>query len=160
MYFFPFLAAFLLLRQVRKTIKTTDLQLKWGNLVNVFSWIIVGLFLITKRYLHNGFDEIVGAVVLAGVIYYLQSERDFKTLKPVINLHYPLIAMSLVYGLLQVFSEDGDVLWEEYIQFAVLAAFVWIFGRAATFRKQQKEVEQINEKNVELETMVAQPYRN
>jgi two-component system NtrC family sensor kinase len=156
MYFFPFLAAFLLLRQVRKTIKTTDLQLKWGNLVNVFSWIIVGLFLITKRYLHNGFDEIVGAVVLAGVIYYLQSERDFKTLKPVINLHYPLIAMSLVYGLLQVFSEDGDVLWEEYIQFAVLAAFVWIFGRAATFRKQQKEVEQINEKNVELETMVAQ----
>lgn len=156
MYFFPFLAAFLLLRQVRKTIKTTDLNLKWGNLVNVFSWIIVGLFLITKRYLHDGFDEIVGAVVLAGVIYYLQSERDFKTLKPVINLHYPLIAVSLVYGLLQVFSKDGDVLWEEYIQFAILAAFVWIFGRAATFRKQQKEVEQINEKNVELETMVAQ----
>jgi two-component system NtrC family sensor kinase len=154
MYFFPFLAAFLLLRQVRKTIKTTDLQLKWGNLVNVFSWIIVGL--ITTRYLHDGFDEIVGAVVLAGVIYYLQSERDFKTLKPVINLHYPLIAVSLVYGLLQVFSKDGDVLWEEYIQFAVLAAFVWIFGRAATFRKQQKEVEQINEKNVELEVMVAQ----
>jgi two-component system NtrC family sensor kinase len=156
MYFFPFLAAFLLLRQVRKTIKTTDLQLKWSNLVNVFSWIIVGLFFITKRFLHDGFDEMVGAVVLAGVIYYLQSERDFKTLKPVINLHYPLIAVSLVYGLLQVFSEDGDVLWEEYIQFAVLAAFVWIFGRAATFRKQQKEVEQINEKNVELETMVAQ----
>lgn len=156
MYFFSFLAAFLLLRQVRKTIKTTDLQLKWGNLVNVFSWIIVGLFLITKRYLHNGFDEIVGAVVLSGVIYYLQSERDFKTLKPVISLHYPLIAVSLVYGLLQVFSKDGDVLWEEYIQFAVLAAFVWIFGRAATFRKQQKEVEQINEKNVELEVMVAQ----
>jgi len=156
MYFFPFLAAFLLLRQVRKTIKTTDLYLKWGNLVNVFSWIIVGLFFITKRYLHNGFDEVVGATVLAGVIYYLQSERDFKSLKPVFNLHYPLIAISLVYGLLQVFSKDGDVLWEEYIQFAVLAAFVWIFGRAATFRKQQKEVEQINEKNIELETMVAQ----
>ncbi|WP_342646072.1 ATP-binding protein [Mucilaginibacter sp. CSA2-8R] len=156
MYFFSYLAAFLLIKDVRKATKTTDLYLKWGNLINVFSWIIVGLFLITKRYLHDGFDEIAGAVVLLGVVYYVQNEPDFKKMKPVINLHYPLIAITLIYGLLEIFSKDGEVLWEEYIQFAVLAAFVWIFGRAATFRKQQKEVEQINEKNSELEMMVAQ----
>lgn len=156
MYFFSYLAAFLLVKDVRKATKTTDLYLKWSNLINVFSWIIVGLFLITKRYLHDGFDEIAGSVVLLGVVYYVQNEPDFSKMRPVINLHYPLIVITLVYGILQIFSKDGDVMWEEYIQFAVLAAFVWIFGRAATFRKQQKEVEQINEKNSELEMMVAQ----
>lgn len=156
MYFFSYLAAFLLVKDVRKATKTTNLYLKWSNLINVFTWIIVALFFITKRYLHDGFDEIAGSVVLLGVVYYVQNEPDFIKLKPVISLHYPLIVITLVYGILQVFSKDGDVVWEEYIQFAVLAAFVWIFGRAATFRKQQKEVEQINEKNVELETMVAQ----
>ncbi len=156
MYFFSYLAAFLLIKDVRKATKSTDLYLKWSNLINVFSWIIVVLFLITKRYLHDGFDEIAGSVVLLGVVYYVQNERDFSKMRPVINLHYPLIVITLVYGILEVFSKDGDVMWEEYIQFAVLAAFVWIFGRAATFRKQQKEVEQINEKNSELEMMVAQ----
>ncbi len=156
MYFFSYLAAFLLIKDVRKATKTTNLYLKWGNFINVSSWVIVALFLITKRYLGNGFDEIAGAAVLLGVVYYVQNEPDFAKLKPVISLHYPLIVITLVYGILQVFSKDGDVAWEEYIQFAVLAAFVWIFGRAATFKKQQKEVEQINEKNVELETMVAQ----
>ncbi len=151
MYFFSYLAAFLLIKDVRKATKTTNLYLKWGNFINVSSWVIVALFLITKRYLGNGFDEIAGAVVLLGVVYYVQNERDFKKLKPVVNLHYPLIVITLVYGILEVFDKGVDI-----IQFAILAAFVWIFGRAATFKKQQKEVEQINEKNVELETMVAQ----
>jgi two-component system NtrC family sensor kinase len=156
MYFFTYLAAFLLVKQVRKTAKPMPLYVKWGNLINVISWILVVMFFVTKRYLHEGVGELSGALVLLGVVYYLQNEPDFASLKPVINLHYPLIAVSLIYGIAELVSKDGDVQWEEYFQFAVLAAFVWIFGRAATFKKQQKEVELINEKNSELETMVAQ----
>ena len=47
MFFFFFLAAFLLVRRLAKSLKFTDVYPKWRSLFNVATWSLVALWILT-----------------------------------------------------------------------------------------------------------------
>ncbi|WP_345953839.1 ATP-binding protein [Mucilaginibacter sp. PAMB04168] len=154
MQIFPLLAAFLFLRHVKRGLKTTDVFLKWTALLTTTGWIIVAVFFATKNLLDDWINNIISGLILLGLVWYAQNEEDFKSFRAFAYSHVPLGALSIIYGLAELIAPDYS--WHKYLQLAILGAFCWIFGRAATFRKQQKEVEAVTGKNTQLEMLVAE----
>ncbi|WP_158829862.1 sensor histidine kinase [Mucilaginibacter lacusdianchii] len=154
MHLFPYLAAFLLAQHIQKNIKTTELYPKWRSILLFANWGVIVFYLVVASRSDNWFSDITGSLVLWGYVTYINRESDFRPFWPFANTHYPLILASGIYAVAEFFS-DGSPKLNMYYQFMILGAFMWIFGRGAAFKKQQKQVQIVTEKNSELETLVA-----
>jgi two-component system, NtrC family, sensor kinase len=152
---FSYLAVFLLARHIRKALKPTELYPKWDQWLNTSGFIVFGIYIIAESALKGWMSYVIGGGFLLGAIWYVDKEKDFKSFKAFAYSHLPLAALSILFGVVRALYYGTDHSWYKYFQLAILGAFMWIFGRAATFRKQQKEVEMVTGKNTELEKMVA-----
>jgi two-component system NtrC family sensor kinase len=156
MYFFIFLAAFLLGFRLRKAIKKSIVYPKWNKLLLGTSLIIAAIYFIAEDSLDDGFNRILGSCILLAMLLFLKKERDFKSLHPFIFSHYPLVVTGFLNSFVEFVAPKFYNEWDNYFQFAILGAFIWTFARFANSQKQQEELRIMNERKAELEALVAE----
>lgn len=158
MDFFCFLAAFLLINRLLKSVKYTDIWLKWRPVLGFSQWgiiaIYLGLELLFKR--HDDIMMLSGSALLLGVVLFIEKENDFKNWGFYLKAHYPLIAVGFISGITMLigpkFYDDQEV----YFVVAVVGSFIWIFSRWAVSKKQREELRMASARNAELDRMVAE----
>jgi signal transduction histidine kinase len=156
MFFFTFLAAFLLTVRIRRALKFSPIYPKWRTALTASGWIIIGLWLLFNNYFDGEVNEILGALILSGILLYLKKEPDFKSFEVLLSAHYPLVIIAFINGVVSLAFPDFFDKWDNFFVSAQLVAFGWIFARFATSKKQQEEIKRINERKSELEVLVAQ----
>ena len=156
MYLFSFLAVFLLLRRLRNSLLNSNLVIKWNNTLTTGKWVAVGLFFCVGSLFDENFENLIAVLFLSGVLYFIYQEPDFRAQRGLIEAGYPLVAVGLVSGLVEVLIPDLYELYKNYFNLAHVAAFIWILSRWANSRKQQEEINVIANRKAELEALVAE----
>ena len=141
MYFFTFLATFLLLKRLRKSLETSPLYTKWNKILNYCTWLTIGVFLIVASLLDDMPADILSLLYLAGVMAFFYKEPDFKEAHPLLKALYPFIAICVAGGLVKLISPAFYTRRESYFDMAIIAGFVWIFAIWVNYNKQQKALE-------------------
>jgi len=154
MDFFYFLASFLLLRRLIKAIKFSVVYPKWRNLLNISSWGILLIYIFCTNSLDDTASDLIGSLVLLGLLYYIHKEEDFQSQRPYLAANLPLVAMGFINAFVQLVANDFYHRNNNYFGWATLAAFVWIFGQWASSKKQAEELRISAERRAELESLV------
>ncbi|MBA9077136.1 MULTISPECIES: sensor histidine kinase [Rufibacter] len=148
MYFFSFLAAFLLLRRLRKSMLLTDQGAKWDKTLNIASWVSLGAFIIFSNWISEFWEDVVGIAYLILVLTLVYKEKDFKMVRSLLQSFYPYVVICLLSLLLKLISPELHNDWDDYITMAALAGFVYIFAAWMSFNKGQKALEVEREKRI------------
>ena len=155
MWFFSFLAVFLLIKRLQKLLKFLPLWGKWMSQFTLASWIVVVLC-ISGIFIDDGLASILGGGILLGAILFAEKEPDFQSVISFIKAHYPLAASSIVTGLVNIIAPKFYDKYDNYFTYAILGSFVWIFARWATTKKQREEFNFISQQNKLLDSLVAE----
>jgi two-component system NtrC family sensor kinase len=154
---FYFLIAFLLVLRIRKRLSTNiTLYPKWRARLTFAIWAIVVIYCTVAATLLEGYQELLGASILLAMGWYGDKEEDLKTYKIVFQATYPLIGVGFVTAIVKVFFEyfyETDN-YSQYFIWAVIAAFIWVFGRWAATKKQEEQLRISQERRTELEALV------
>ena len=167
MQIFCFLAVFLLIKRIQKSIKLpphlltisnriSPLQQKWGNMLNVSLWVSIAIYLVTLKFENDGAQMLLGAAVLFGVTWFGDNEADFFPYRPIIRAHYPLAAVGVLSGLIELVSYKFYENYDDFFVSALIGAFLWIFLKMATSKKQMEELKIISAQNLELDRQVTE----
>ena len=156
MLFFYFLAAFILVRRLRKLLQSSHLYLKWSSIFNGMSWIIPILFIVIKSFLGDVAGEFIGSFLLLGLLVYLNKQPDFTAYRSLIQAGLPLVVAGLLSSLMQAIAPEFYSKWDGYFDFSVVGAFIWIFARWANSKKQLQELKIVEDRKAELEVLVAE----
>jgi signal transduction histidine kinase len=156
MYFFYFLAAFLLIRRLQRSLKLSVLYPKWRNILSSASWITIVVSLAIIIYLEDAATSLIGAALLLTLLYLANKEEDFRSQRAYLLANLPLVAVGFISGVTQFVAEGFYEKYDNYFQLATLGAFVWIFGRWATSKKQAEALRISTERRAELEILVTE----
>ncbi|AMR32803.1 hypothetical protein A0256_15945 [Mucilaginibacter sp. PAMC 26640] len=156
MFFFSYLAAFMLLRRLNGTIKFTDLKLKWGNMLNTGSWMIWLIFVASSSAFSEHNNMLAGAVFLFGVITFLLRQEDFLPMRFLIIAPYPLVGVTFASWLAELVAPKLFDDYESIFVYGIIIAFAYTFYRWANTKKQQEEIKIVSKRNEELDQLVAE----
>jgi two-component system NtrC family sensor kinase len=152
---FYFIAAFLLVQRLKKSLKTSFiLYPKWKTILVAASWLIIGIYIVNTIFFEDEVGDLIGSVVLFGLIYFANKEPDFESQRTYLYANIPLAVVALIAAITEFIAPVFASERENYFAFAVIAAFVWIFGRWATTKKQSEELRINSERRAELEALV------
>ncbi|HVS90876.1 MAG TPA: ATP-binding protein [Mucilaginibacter sp.] len=151
-----FLAALILIRRLNKRFKFTPLYTKWHALFNVAGWVIILLYIAVQIAFENWVDSLIGAALLAGIVFYADREEDFRPWRKTFTVVYPLAAVGVIAGITGLVAGNFYEKYHGWFDIAVAAAFVWMFARWAASRKQEEELKLAAVKNTELEKLVTE----
>jgi two-component system, NtrC family, sensor kinase len=154
MVFFSFLAAFLLVRRLIKALKYSLLYPKWRNLLTIANWGVIGIYIVAVSTLDGVGNDFLGSLLLLGLMYYVNKEPDFKAQQPYVKANLPLVVVGFINGIMLLIAPKFHNKYDNYFDFVILAAFVWIFGRWATSKKQEEELRISETRKSELEVLV------
>jgi len=156
MEFLPFIAAFLLIKRLQKFLTFSPLRAKWMSQLTLASWIVVGIGITGTIFLHGGLPAILGGVLLLAAVAIADKEADFKPYNSFIKAHFPLAVASILAGLAELIAPKFYDKYDNFLDFAIIAGFVWIFARWATTKKQREELNLANQQNMVLDKLVAE----
>jgi len=151
-----YLAAFLLVRKLQKLLKLSPLGVKWSTIFTVALWSAIAIGTIAYVYFDEVGQYLIGSILLLGFIQFAEREPDFKALHSFFVGHYPLIATVLIAGLTLLVRPGFFDDYSKYFQFAIIAAFIWIFASWATNKKQQDEFKLVTQQKLQLDKLVAE----
>jgi two-component system NtrC family sensor kinase len=154
MDFFYYLAAFLIIRRINKSLKFSILYPKWKTMLSTATWVIIVGFCAAAFTLEDAAKHLIGSVVLFGMIFYGTKEQDFASQRSYLLANIPLAAMGLINFLFEQFFEGFYDEYGKFFGWATLIAFAWIFGKWATSKKQEEELRISTERRAELEALV------
>jgi signal transduction histidine kinase len=155
MAIFYFLASFLLVRRINKSLKFSILQLKWKSLINVATWSIIGLYIVVAASdFEYGFEYFAGSGILLALLYYIDKQPDFVSQRPYLIANLPLVAVGFINALVQLIAPVFFEKHDNISMLATIAAFAWIFGRWASNKKQEEELRISAERRSQLESLV------
>lgn len=150
---FYFLAAFLLVRRLNKSLKWSILYPKWKTMISTATWLFIVIY-IAAFSLDDFGQDILGAALLFGLIYYVNTQQDFTSQRSYILANIPLAAMGVVNAMVELIVPDFYDKYDNYFNWATVVAFAWIFGKWATSKKQEEELRISTERRAELELLV------
>ncbi|MCC8407587.1 histidine kinase [Mucilaginibacter sp. UR6-1] len=156
MYFFVYIGAFLLLTRLRTSVKYTELFDKWNQTLR---WAAIGVavsFFLFEKIFPDEITPFLGPLILGFIVAYTLKEPDFKPLKSFINTHLPLVIVGFLDAVVDLITPKFYAEYDDYFQIGVLLAFLWIFARWASTKKQQQELRMMSVKKDELEAVVAE----
>ena len=156
MYFFTYLAAFLFVNRLKKSLKLSPLLLQWNGLLTVAFWSIIVAACVAGSEFSDEWNYFIGSSILIGVLAFANKEADFAHFKSFIKAHYYLVGTSLLTGLVALVAPDFFDKEDKFFDFAILGSFVWIFARWATAQKQQEQIRLVNAQNQILDSLVAE----
>jgi len=152
---FSFLAIFILIRRLSSAFKLSPLRAKWLSQFTLATWVTVGLYILAQVYFSDWFILISGGALLGGAIFYAERELDFNPFNAVLKAHYPLAAATVFTGIAEFIAHKFYDKYENYFSFVIIGAFVWIFARWATTKKQREEFNRVTQQNQMLDKLVA-----
>lgn len=141
MYFFIFLAAFLLLRRLRKTFQSNPLYPKWQQWLRGFGWITLGLMFAIGSFLSDEVSNFSAAIYLWLVLFFIYQEPDFYSSRAFITPILPFAVIAFLSAFLNLIVPDFYRNWEGYWSAAIMGAFVWNFANWINANKREKELE-------------------
>ena len=150
---FYFLAAFLLVRRLNKSLKWSILYPKWKTMISTATWLFIVIY-IAAFSLDDFGQDILGAALLFGLIYYVNTQQDFTSQRSYILANIPLAAMGVLNAMVELIVPDFYDKYANYFNWATVVAFAWIFGKWATSKKQEEELRISTERRAELELLV------
>ena len=156
MQFFLFLAAFLLSRRLQKSLQHSPLKAKWNSLLTIGIWSPIVIFCVCESLFNDVAGSLIGSSLLTGMVVFTDKETDFRPFRSFIRAHYPLIAAGFINGLAELIKPSFYEEHDEYFIFPILGAFIWIFARLASTKKQREEFRLVSEKNAQLDYLVAE----
>ncbi|MGZ3873421.1 MAG: sensor histidine kinase [Mucilaginibacter sp.] len=156
MNFFYFLAAFLLIRRLTKRLRFSVIYPKWQTLLRTANWVIIVLYISVAITLEDTATDFIGSIALLALLLYVDREPDFKSQKAYVKANFPLVAVGFITGLTELIAPSFYEKYDNYFEFATIAAFVWIFGKWATSNKQEEELRIAAERKAELEALVSE----
>jgi two-component system NtrC family sensor kinase len=156
MHIFLFIAIFLLLRRIIKVIKFTPLKAKWSSILNIASGVVWVVWYLNEEEVSEPYNMLIAALVLGGVLYYFKKNADFAMMRFYIESHYPLLAVTVIDFIAELFFTSFVDNHEVIFVMAILLSFSWIFVRWASSKKQEEEFRAINQQNVILDKLVAE----
>jgi two-component system NtrC family sensor kinase len=156
MYALYFIAAYLLIIRLNKSLITFDLKIKWNRTLSLASWGVIIFFIVIQASFNDIADSFIGCALLLAILIYINKEPDFSGFKFYIWAHYPLLAVGLISALAELIAPEFYDTYDVYFIFAIVAAFAWIFARWINSKKQREELKIINARNQQLDTLVAQ----
>jgi signal transduction histidine kinase len=161
MEIFYFIAAFLLIKRLQKSLKTSFfLYPKWKTMLITASWLVIAVYVVTMIFAANfrsyedAVKDLVGSALLFGLIYFANKEPDFESQRVYLYANIPLAIVGFVTAIAEFIAPAFASGQENYIALAIIAAFFWIFGRWATTKKQSEELRISAERKAELEVLV------
>ncbi|MBE7176157.1 MAG: histidine kinase [Mucilaginibacter polytrichastri] len=156
MYFFSFLAAVLLIRRLQRMLNLTPDGYKWKTLFNVAFFGTIAIAAASMSSFNDEANLAIGSTILLGIALYVRREDDFQPYRYLIPAVYPLIAAGYLAALVSLVLPDYERKYSEVFQFGVLGAFIWIYARWATSKKQTDELQRASLRNMELDRLVAE----
>jgi signal transduction histidine kinase len=152
---FYFIAAFLLVQRLKRSLKTSFvLYPKWRTILVAGSWLVIGIYILNVIFFEDAVRDLIGALLLSGLIYFANKEPDFESQRTYLYANIPLAVVAFIAGIAELVAPVFISERENYFAFAIIAAFVWIFGRWATTKKQSEELRISAERRSELESLV------
>ncbi|WP_372978532.1 sensor histidine kinase [Mucilaginibacter sp.] len=143
--------------RLRKSLKPTAIYPKWSQQLNIIGWGACALLiLISNTISSEEVRGVIGALCLAGVLYYLYKEPDFKPFSILLKAHIPLVIVAIIVELTYLISDNFYDKYDDFFQSAYFGAFAFIFIRLSASKKQQAELLKVRERKDELELLVAQ----
>ena len=156
MHLFPFLAAFLLLNHLRKSLVNSDRYQKWNSILHIGVWSAVGLFFISSSLFNNSTQDFVSVLYLIGVLYFIYKEPDFSAFRPYIEYAFPLVVISFICSIIQLISPDFYNENTNIFNLGIVAAGIWFLAKWVHSKKQQEELKLVTNRKAELEALVAE----
>ncbi len=156
MYFFVYLGAYLLLRRLQTALKPTPHTVKWNKTLWIGGWVIIAVFAVFYKFFNDEANALIAPVILGAIIFLTRREPDFKSVSAFINTFIPLVVIGFIDGIIQLTFNKFYEEYSDYFSLAVLAAFLWIFARWASIKKQLRELHVITIERDKLEAMVAE----
>jgi signal transduction histidine kinase len=152
---FYFIAAFLLIRRLQKSLKTSFLLYpKWRTILTTASWLIIVVYIVSVISFDDVVRDFTGSIILFALIYFANKEQDFESQRTYLYANIPLAAVGFITGIVQWVASAFYESKEQFFVYAIIAAFVWIFGRWAMSKKQSEELRISAERRAELEVLV------
>jgi two-component system NtrC family sensor kinase len=157
MQVFCYLAAFLLINRLIKSLRFSPLSIKWKTVLTYAQWGLIFIFIALEALRLNSVIQLItGAGVLLAVVLFVKQEADFKSFDAYVYAHYPLIAVTFITAIVKLIFIDFYEDHNNYFDLAIIAALVWAFARWATSRKQVEEFNIITRQKNELDVLVAE----
>ncbi|QMU28327.1 sensor histidine kinase [Adhaeribacter radiodurans] len=170
MYFFTFLAVFLLLRRLISSTQGSPAFFKWKQWLNITSWVTVGLAFSISGFVNDKVAGLAAAFYLWIVLVYIYKEPEFFPFRSFLYPVIPFAVITFLSAIVDLILPEFYEKWENYWSTALLAAFVWNFANWVNANKQQKALEYerqqrlqeeqqnkiISARKEELEVLVAQ----
>jgi signal transduction histidine kinase len=156
MEFLIYLAAFLLVKGVQKSLQFSPHRAKWSSLLTIAQWATIALALLAIVYFHQSGKLLIGSILLGAMVYFGDQEPDLSHLHAFFKAHYPLVAAGALAGLTVLIAPVFYENQSSYFNFAIVGAFVWIFARRAASKRQQKEFDLVSQQNMMLDKLVAE----
>jgi len=150
---FYFVAAFLIIRRLNKSLKFSILYPKWRTMLSTATWMIIVGYCAAFA-LEDIYRNLVGSAILFGLVYYGTKERDFAAQRSYLLANIPLAIIGIINFLFGFLFNSFYDKYEQYFGWAALIAFAWIFGKWATSKKQEEELRISTERRAELEALV------
>jgi len=144
--------ALIILRYLRKSLKTSGLLAKWDRLFMIGTGLFVALIVVSTTVKSS--QEIVSWIshaLLLGLIYLVYSRKELQAARQVVFAVLPLIAIYLIEDIVILINEKFHDKWENYFDIAGFFAFIWMAAMLFINSRQQKALEKERLKREEKE---------
>src|SRR5215831_223899 len=92
---FYFVAAFLIIRRINKSLKLSILYPKWRTMLSTATWMIVVAYF-SAFALEDIYRDLVGSAILFGLVYYGTKEQDFAAQRSYLLANIPLAIAGVI----------------------------------------------------------------
>src|SRR6201995_1283729 len=120
MEIFYYIAAFLIIRRLSRSLRFSLLRPKWKAMLTTATWVLVVGYMATAIWLEDPFKHLIGSAVLLGLVYYFTREQDFASQRSYLLANIPLAAMGLVNFFFLLFFDEFYDKYGEYFSGATL----------------------------------------
>ncbi len=135
-----------------KSTLTYEVPAQWKNPLR---WMMISaivlLTLNTVSLLHNGLHKILSLSMVAGMIFVIFKYPELKRGRPMVYAWLPVIILWLLDSLIAYFLPATYNSWEDYLDVAMVFAFIWAVSLWVVNNRQKKALEIEKVKSLEKE---------
>ncbi|MEP7164668.1 MAG: ATP-binding protein [Ferruginibacter sp.] len=151
MLFQPILAL-IILRYLRKSLRTAGLLPKWDRLFMVGMAIFILLIVLSSSVKESRVIVTwAGHTLLLALICLIFYKKEFRSAKRVVNAVLPVVLAYLIEDLVKLIDPGFHKTWQNYFDAAETFGFIWMAAMLYLNNKQQKVLEKERLKNEEKE---------
>src|SRR5436190_979940 len=118
--------ALIVLRSLRKSLKTANLLAKWDRIFMIGTAVFIGLIVVNIFARNNSFVSWIAHALILVLLYSIFTEKDFLLAKPVAYAVLPLIVINLIEDVTKLINIDFYNHWKNYVETGALFAVVWM----------------------------------